>query len=480
MATVLVSHPYHLAQDPHEAALSRPYAPVSVLVLAAQLRRAGHRVVWDDPTFLPDAGGFPARLAAAGADRVVVAADDHSVQVKQCLGAVRRSHQQMARAATAQGLPVLVSGPDVSDRPASYLSAGASSAVVGDASAVVVAWAAGQQGLTGVHGAQGAGGRCSNLGQLDDIPDAAWDLCDLSPYRQGWRRRHPHWEINLWTTRGCPYRCNWCAKPTWGRSFAVRSPGRVVAELRGLVDTVGPDRVWFTDDIFGLRVDWLRAYRQAAQRELGTPLPFRCQNRADLLRSEAYVDELAGAGCDEVWLGAESGSDAVLRAMDKDATVADAERSVRLLRQRGVRACLFLQLGYPGETLADIEATVAMVRRLRPDAIGVSVSYPLPGTVFHDRVADARTGDSWEASMENRTLYEAPYSEEFYRAVREVLRSTWSSTTAARALRELASQPSRRHLRRALGSAWHRARLPVVRRRMDRLAIANPRAVQLS
>ncbi len=479
MATVFVSHPYHLAQDPHEAVLERPYAPLSPLVLAAVLREGGHEVVWDDPTFEDDAGGFAARVARSGADQVIVAADDHSVQVKQCLAAVRRAHQQMCRAARDQGLPVLAAGPDVSDRPGDYLAGGASAAVVGDPVTAVLPWVSGATKLRGVHGERGAGGRRPNATNLDALPDPAWDLLDAEAYRARWRRRHGAWEVNVWTARGCPYRCNWCAKPTWGRSYAVRSPRRVAEELRWLRDAVGAERVWFTDDIFGLRVDWLRDYRKLVESVLGVPMPFRCQNRADLLRDDAYVAELARAGCDEVWLGAESGSDAVLSAMDKDATVADGERSVRLLQRHGVRACLFLQLGYPGETLADVEATIEMVRRLAPDAIGVSVSYPLPGTGFFERVAHARTGDSWEASMENRTLFEAPYSEAFYRAVREVLRSTWQTRTAARALRELLADPGRRRLRRVAGAAYHTARLPFVRRRMARLAVPNPHAVVL-
>lgn len=479
MATVFVSHPYQLDQDPHEAVLGRPYVPLSTLVLAAVLREEGHEVIWDDPTFDPNAAGFAQRVSRSGAHHVVLAADDHSVQVKQCLGAVRRTHQQMCEAARSLGLSVLATGPDVSDHPGDYLAAGASSAVVGDPVSVVAPWVAGTQGLEGVHGLQGAGGRRANATDLDAIPDPAWDLADLGAYRKRWRRRHGVWEVNVWTARGCPYRCNWCAKPTWGRSYAVRSPQRVATELFGLRESAGAQRVWFTDDIFGLRIDWLRAYRRAVEQTLGRPIPFRCQNRADLLRDDAYAAELAAAGCDEVWLGAESGSDAVLSSMDKDATVAETERSVRLLHKHGVRACLFLQLGYPGESLADIEATIDMVRRLAPDAIGVSVSYPLPGTGFHARVDHARTGTSWEASMENRTLYEAPYSEEFYRAVRDVLRSTWQTRTAARALRALVRDPGSRRLRRVVGAAYHSARLPLVRRRMRRLAVPNPRAVVL-
>lgn len=480
MATVLLSHPYHLALDPREAALGRPYPPLATLVVAAALREAGHAVVWDDPQLLPDERGFSGRLAAAGpVDRVMLVADDHSVQVKQCLSRVREAHQAMAGAARAVGLPVLVSGPDVSDHPGEYLAAGATSAVVGDPVTVAAEWASGAEALPGVQGAQGAGGRRPNATDLGALPRAAWDLADLSAYARRWRARHGHWEINVWTARGCPYRCNWCAKPTWGRSYAVRPAADVVDELAFLRRTAAPDRVWFTDDIFALRVDWLSEFRSQVEQRLGAPIPFRCLSRADLLRDDAYVADLAASGCDEVWLGAESGSDAVLSAMDKDCTVDDIARTAALLRRHGIRAGFFLQLGYPGEQLEQVQATVELVRRLQPDAIGVSVSYPLPGTTFHDRVAATMTDRSWAASMDNRPLFEAPYSQAFYAAAREVLRSTWSSATAARALQELARQPGRRQLRRVAGAAFHTARLPLVQRRMRRLAVPNPDAVRL-
>jgi anaerobic magnesium-protoporphyrin IX monomethyl ester cyclase len=482
MASVLLSHPYHLALDPREAALGRPYPPLGTLVVAGALQQAGHRVVFDDPMFLADERGFSARLAraaAAGVDRVMLVADDHSVQVKQCLSSVRDAHQQMSADARDAGLPVLVTGPDVSDHPDEYVAAGATSVVVGDPVTVVAAWAAGESGLVGVHGGQGAGGRRPNSDDLAAIPRAAWELADLDRYARTWRARHGHWELNVWTARGCPYRCNWCAKPTWGRSYAVRPAAAVAEELAWLRGTVGPDRIWFTDDIFALRVDWLQQFRRAVEAHPRGPLPFRCLSRADLLRDDGYVSELAASGCDEVWLGAESGANTVLSAMDKDCSVDDIERSAVLLQRHGVRVGFFLQLGYPGETLDDVRETVSLVRRLKPDAIGVSVSYPLPGTGFHDAVQSTMTDRSWVASMDNRPLFEAPYDQAFYAAAREVLRSTWSSATAARALRDLVANPGRRQVRRVAGAAFHSARLPLVRRRMERLAQLNLQAVRL-
>lgn len=475
---MLVANPYVLALDPHEARLGRPYAPINTLVVAAGLRAAGHRVDFHDATFEPNESHFGAvldRAHRAGATRLALVLDDLSVQVKQTPARICDAQRAMADMGRDRGMTVLVSGPDVSEYPAAYLEH-ADSAVVGEPAEVVVAWAGGGEDLPGVHGLQGAGGRTPVVQELAVLPDPAWSMAHLGRYAAAWRGRHGTWEAVLSTARGCPYRCNWCAKPTWGRTYVARPPERVAAEIATLRDEHGADRLWMCDDIFAIRPEWLRALRRAVDQ----PVPFRCQSRVDLLRDADYVADLVALGCDEVWVGAESGSDAVLRAMDKDSTVADAKRATALLRDQGVRVGFFLQLGYPGEGLAEVESTIEMVRELRPDAIGVSVTYPLPGTVFHAHVADHLGDTHWRASMENRTLHPAPFSEEFYRAAREVLRSVHASGMASTRAREFARQPSRRTARPAVGAVFHTLRLPLARRRMIALGIPNPDAVPLS
>ena len=126
-----------------------------------------------------------------------------------------------------------------------------------------------------------------------------------------------------------------------------------------------------------------------------------------------------------------------------------------------------------------MHATIDMVRALGPDEIGVSVSYPLPGTVFHTHVQHALVDTHWQASMENRTLHPAPFSEAFYRAVREVLRSVHSGGQLGAKAEAFARAPSRRGLRLVAGAAWHRARRPLVRHRMAALAVPNPDAIPL-
>ena len=123
-----------------------------------------------------------------------------------------------------------------------------------------------------------------------------------------------------------------------------------------------------------------------------------------------------------MWLGAESGSQAVLDAMDKGTTVAEIITARRRLADAGVRAAFFIQFGYPGERWGDIMATVDMVRQALPDDIGVSVSYPLPGTRFHEMVRDQLGAKThWDESGDLAMMFRGTYTTPFYRHLHATL-----------------------------------------------------------
>jgi anaerobic magnesium-protoporphyrin IX monomethyl ester cyclase len=108
--------------------------------------------------------------------------------------------------------------------------------------------------------------------------------------------------------------------------------------------------------------------------------------------------------------------------MEKGSHVSEARVATRALKARGIRACWFIQLGYPGETWADIVSTRTLIREEDPDEIGVSVAYPLPGTRFHELVsADLGERTNWEDSDDLAMLFEGTYDTEFYRMVRDLL-----------------------------------------------------------
>jgi radical SAM superfamily enzyme YgiQ (UPF0313 family) len=190
--------------------------------------------------------------------------------------------------------------------------------------------------------------------------------------------------------------------------------------VRHLKRTYGPDQIWFADDIFALSPRWTGEFARAVE-EFDARIPFRMQSRCDLMTHET-VTALRDAGCEEVWMGAESGSQKLLDAMDKGIRVDEIFRARENLRRHGIRAGFFLQFGYPGEEWPEIEATIRMVREARPDDIGISVSYPLPGTRFYDSVALELGGRAnWSDSADLAMMFRGTYSTDFYRALADAL-----------------------------------------------------------
>jgi anaerobic magnesium-protoporphyrin IX monomethyl ester cyclase len=156
-------------------------------------------------------------------------------------------------------------------------------------------------------------------------------------------------------------------------------------------------------------------------REAQALTPFTIQIRADLT-TEAMAQALSGAGCAEAWIGAESGSQRILDAMNKGTTVAEILTARARLKAQGIRVGFFIQLGYLDEQLTDILATRELLEAARPDDVGVSVSYPLPGTKFYELVKEQLNGKThWQDSGDLAMMFRGTYSSEFYRAIRNLL-----------------------------------------------------------
>jgi anaerobic magnesium-protoporphyrin IX monomethyl ester cyclase len=434
---ILLGHSNYLAQDPKQQAKMRPYSPLSTLLSAALLRRAGHQVALFDATFADGVPAFEAMLDVTNPSVVVVMEDNFNFLTKMCTTVRRESALAMIRAAAARGCRVAANGPDVSDAPALYLSAGADAIVLGEGEMslldLVQHWERGIGELESLRGLilPAIGGVRTTpprpaLQDLDSLPLPAWDLLDVAAYRDAWRPAHQEFSWNIATSRGCPYSCNWCAKPTFGRRYTARSPEDVAREMLRLKYEVSPDHLWFTDDILGLDVDWVVAFATEVVRA-DAVIPFTMQSRVNLM-TEKSVAALAKAGAREVWLGIESGSQKILDAMDKGTTVDAARSATRLLQAHGIKACWFIQLGYPSENWEDLISTRDLIREEAPDDIGVSVSYPLPGTEFYDRVrTQLGRQRNWKDTGDLAMLFQGTYDSALYRRVRDVLHAEVTS-----------------------------------------------------
>jgi anaerobic magnesium-protoporphyrin IX monomethyl ester cyclase len=465
MLSILVCHSYFLRFDSKQVERGKPYPPLATLQCAALLRRAGHEVSLFDAMLAQDLGEYERALHSVKPQLVLLYEDNFNFLSKMCLAKMRNAACQMIAAAHGAGSRVIAAGSDVSDAPAPYLKAGADVVLKGeglpallelvrrldlapDASSGDLA-----EGVSGTATLVGRGVAAINgatlLPEVELAERAAWDLIDMDRYRDAWLSAHGYFSLNLAASRGCSFRCAWCSKPIWGNQYLQRSPAVVGHEMGYLKRSFAPDHVWFADDIFGFRVDWVREFAAVIGKD-DAAIPFTIQTRADLM-NERMVQALHEAGCVEAWLGAESGSQRVLDAMNKGTTVEQILTARARLQAAGIRVGFFIQLGYLGEELEDILATRELLAAAQPDDVGVSVSYPLPGTRFHELVkAQLGPKTHWQDSDDLAMMFQGTYKSEFYRAVRDLLHDQVSLQSLVAGAHDSPAG----HARRSLEGRW--------------------------
>jgi anaerobic magnesium-protoporphyrin IX monomethyl ester cyclase len=464
MLSILVCHSYFLRFDQKQLERAKPYPPLATLQVAAQLRQAGHRVSLFDAMLAAGTEDYERQLEAASPQLVLFYEDNFNFLSKMCLGKMRDACCEMVASAQRRGARVITAGSDATDAPEPYLRAGADLVLLGEGLETLMAvildasptleTAALVEGLAGfatmVEGevsTQRSSGPPPRSFQQKVPP--AWDLVNMERYRAVWREAHGFFSLNMASSKGCSFRCAWCAKPIWGNQYLQRSATEVAAEMTHLKRTHAPDHVWFADDIFGFRVDWVTEFATAIRASEGG-IPFTIQTRADLI-SERMAQALKDAGCKEAWIGAESGSQRILDAMNKGTSVPEILTARARLQAVGIRVGFFIQLGYLGEELVDVLATRKLLDNARPDDVGVSVSYPLPGTKFHELVKEQLRGKThWQESDDLDMMFQGTYTSEFYRSVRNLLHDQVTLSQAPqRHSREFAQQ------RRLLDSRWN-------------------------
>ncbi|MAU00155.1 MAG: radical SAM protein [Anaerolineaceae bacterium] len=486
MSEILFGQSYYLKFDPKLWQAMQPYPPLGTLYAASVARQDGYSVALFDAMLAGSEDEWAAALAEHQPRYAIIYEDSFNYLSKMCLLAMREAAFKMIKMAKTQDCTVILCGSDATDHAEAYLQAGADFVLLGEGEETMIELLAVLDGrsatsLSQILGlAYKSGGQvCQNarrpvLTGIDELPLPAWDLVDVEKYRRIWLERHGYYSMNMVTTRGCPYHCNWCAKPIWGQRYNARSPRSVAAEMRWLQETYQPNHIWFADDIMGLKPGWWAAFADEVAAH-DVQLPFKCLSRADLIvRQAENVAALKRAGCDIIWLGAESGSQRILDAMEKGTTVAQIRQAAAQLQAAGIKVGFFLQFGYPGETRADIEKTLQLVRDCLPNDIGISVSYPLPGTRFHGRVA-AQLGSqqNWVDSADLAMMYQGPFPTEFYRQLHTVVHKEFRARRGWRALQQVATKPGQwrlAHLRElaAIGYRW--GTLPLARWRLNRLA----------
>jgi anaerobic magnesium-protoporphyrin IX monomethyl ester cyclase len=473
---ILFTHSYFLRFDPKQWATAQPYPPLGTLYAAALMREHGYEVSFFDTMFATSALDIAATIEQQQPDIFVLYDDGFNYLTKMCLTNMREAAFGMIQMAKAKGCTVIVSSSDSTDHYEQYLERGADFVIMGEAEMtlleLVQAIPDGNfDHIPGLAFQSIKTARRTVMKDLDALPFPAWDLLDITPYRNMWLKSSGYFSLNMATTRGCPFKCNWCAKPIYGNRYNSRSPENVVQELQFLKEQFQFDHIWFCDDIFGLKPGWVHAFANLIEQEQ-LQFKFKIQCRADLLLQENYIKDLARAGCHNIWMGAESGSQKILDAMDKGTTVEQIFQSTRLLKKNGIHPSFFIQFGYPGETKEDIAKTIRMIRELMPYEIGISVSYPLPGTPFYERVKTELTKKSnWTDSDELLLMFHNTYPPEYYKKLHRYVHLVFRKQQAWMAMRKALKNPltvTYAELRKMAAACWHMPGLIYERMQLNR------------
>jgi radical SAM superfamily enzyme YgiQ (UPF0313 family) len=390
---LLLTHAYFLCDDPKEKKIMKPYPPLGLLYLAAWLdQHEVENTVWDS-TFATFEDQKKFLLQHQPAIVALYANLMTKVRLLELVAFMRHTP-------TLRDTLVILGGPDVTFNTAEYLAEGADALVLGEGEQTLLELAECVAGYgddrSYWHTIPGLAFRLpdntihhtpprSKIKDLELLPLPARYKIDLQQYLDVWKQAHGKSTISISTQRGCPYTCRWCSTAVYGQSYRRRSPEAVADEMALLQQQYLFDAIWFVDDVFTVSHKWLYQFQEVlAQKNLR--IPFECITRADRL-DEEILQVLYECGCHRVWIGAESGSQRILDAMDRRVEAIQAQNMMQAARRAGIETGTFIMLGYPGETEVDIVETVRHLRRGNPDFFTITVAYPIKGTKLYETVA---------------------------------------------------------------------------------------------
>ncbi|MBT8171499.1 B12-binding domain-containing radical SAM protein, partial [Candidatus Bathyarchaeota archaeon] len=225
------------------------------------------------------------------------------------------------------------------------------------------------------------------ISDLDQIPFPARHLLPMHLYSRIMEYLNVKPVDTMNVIRGCPYNCAFCeTKKLWGSKCRAFSPNRVVDELNHLVNKYGTQGIYFVGDNFTInKKRTIELCKEIKKSKLD--LQWVCDTRVDLV-SRDLVREMKSAGCQTIWFGVESGSSRILKKINKQVTLQQAENAFRLCNSEGVRTASSFMLGLPGETLQDMEATFKFARKLDPDWVRFNIFVGYPGSSLYDEIIE--------------------------------------------------------------------------------------------
>jgi len=252
-------------------------------------------------------------------------------------------------------------------------------------------------GVKGVYVKSGGGyaftGEREPILAMDDYFKPAWDLVDLRHNFFFWGRRAP--VATLITSRGCPEDCSYCClPPLWGHRHRQVSAARTLEEVALLYRDYGVREIYFKDNLFTCNKAWVTEFCEGLLAR-GLKISWSCGTGVKYVSPELLA-LMKKAGCHTINYGFESGNRRILQSVNKTITPEQSLRAAEMTRAAGIHIFGFFMIGFPGETLAEIEDTIELARRISPDIMMCAFVTPFPGTkLWYSLGLDKANGDEW-------------------------------------------------------------------------------------
>jgi radical SAM superfamily enzyme YgiQ (UPF0313 family) len=412
---ILLSHGYFIAEDEHEQKIMKPYPTLGLLYISSHLKAKGFAVAVFDSTF-----------ATLADFEQYVAEKRPGLIGLYCNLMTKQNVLRMIAMGKKIGAQVVVGGPEPAQYAQEYLDFGADVVVVGEGELILAELIptlakVGPHRLHGVFGVifrneQGEVVKTPARPQIANLSAQPWpdrEAIDLDRYLATWKTYHGVSSVSLITARGCPYTCTWCSHSVFGETHRRRSPQDVAEEVAWITERYAPDQLWYADDVLTIHPRWFLQYADELKQR-GLKIPFECISRADRL-NEKIIDALAQMACYRLWIGAESGSQRILERMQRKANIEDVQAKAKMLQAKGISVGMFIMLGYDGEEVADIEATLDHLKKSNPDIFLTTVAYPIKGTRYYQAVESQVVSHlEWATRTDRDYKVNGRYSRRFY------------------------------------------------------------------
>jgi radical SAM superfamily enzyme YgiQ (UPF0313 family) len=414
--SILFTHAYYLSDDPKEQKIMKPYPPLGLLYVSGYLKSKNISNDVFDTTFSNQTTQLEFILEKKPKVICIYTNLMTKIEVIKLMKILKTETYNFPK--------IVLGGPDVTYNVENYLKSGADFLVIGEGEETTFELYQAIINNSDIHQINGIAFLENNqviqteartkFKELNELPLPNREAISMQKYLETWKNNHGKSSMTISTQRGCPYTCKWCSTAVYGQSYRRRPAHLVVEEMKMLKEKYNPDAIWFVDDVFTVSHKWLTEFHSEIIKQ-NAIIPFECITRAERLNDE-ILQLLKEIGCFRIWIGAESGSQKIIDLMDRRVDINHVKKMIQDTNAIGIETGTFVMVGYPEETIEDIDKTIQYLKEAKPTQYTITIAYPIKGTSLYNEIEDKITiQPEWESSTDREIDFKRTYSKKFYK-----------------------------------------------------------------